>query len=120
MNIRGAIMNTLGKSIAAVFMWIILGLISLSGLLAQPGLGDTAAVVIVIAAMLVGMIGTGMIWSPEIVNRSSSDETPQTEVEKSKRQAGEARLALLLGMMGEDERERCKAARKRGVLNDTS
>lgn len=110
-------MNTLGKTIATVFMWIILGAIGMSGILADPGLGGTESAIIAIGAMLAGIIGTGMIWSPEVFNGSSHDESKQTHTEKAKRQAGDQRMALLLEMMDEDEREAFKETLKRRVLN---
>lgn len=110
-------MNTLAKAIVTVFMWMVLGAIAMSSTLGDPGLGDVAAVIVAIAPLFLGLLGTGFIWAPEVFT-GTKDETETSQMEKAKRVAGDSRMALLLEMMDEDERETFKESLKRRVLND--
>lgn len=72
-----------------------------------------------IMMMVAAMASTIMIWMlPIFGNRSEhTEQTQQQEPGKAKRE-GDDRLALLLSLMDDDEREAFKAALKQRVLAD--
>ena len=124
--------NSLAKAVSTITMWIFLSAVSIVALAADTDTtGQIASqeslVPLVIVPLIIALIGTFVIWGlPEVTkNKDAGKLAAQLDESagKAKRQAGsrqEERLALLLEMMDEDEREAFKASLKRQVLEDAA
>lgn len=113
-------MNTftqISKMAATALIWIICGLIVIFGVVdVNSNYTDT----VIVAPLIAALIGTGIIWMPDII-RASQEGASSSQTGKSKRRpSGESRYDLLMQMMDSDEREAFKAALRQRVLDDAS
>jgi hypothetical protein len=109
------------KVFLTVAMWTIATVITLSGLSGQF-LGNTIAeghrVWYVLAPMITVVLTSLMMWGvPEQAWTEKTLETSQSD-QKAKRQQGD-KLALLLELMDDDERQAFKQLLKQQVLEET-
>ena len=107
------------KTIVTSFMWLILGVISILGIVFSDGPGGYDPTWIVIMPMILAFAGTFSIWVlPGLAGVEQNESVNEQHIEKAKRQAGTSKLDLLLEMMDDDEREAFKQTLKRQVLSD--
>jgi hypothetical protein len=117
-------MDNFWRIILVLAIWVAFGTIAAAAVLAPSR--DSNTTDIVTTAMFMVTISTAIIWlGPEIVSRRrSKSETHfiSGEAEKAKRGAGngsnDPRLALLLDLMDEDERQTLKERLRRQVLDE--
>lgn len=108
--------NDLWKMVATLGVWAILGAIAIVAMAGTQTLHDPEAVVI--GSMVMAIVATGMIWvAPEMVPSKKQDASQSQSFEKAKR-GGNDKLALLLELMDEDERQAFKESLKRRYIND--
>ena len=117
-------MSNTGRIIATVIMWLVLGIISIvaitsvSGPWAYTNGGDL--VPLVLGSLFFGLVGTYMIWvRPEMYKYKYARTQNGESSEKAKRQgSGNQKMALLMELMDDDEREAFKETLKRRVLDE--
>jgi hypothetical protein len=110
------------KMLATLGIWTITGAISFSATIDSPIDGDVLAVVI--APLLIALFATFFIWvAPELVRADRDAKSTHHHIgdsEKAKRRVSgdESRMALLMEMMDDDERQAFKETLKRRLLDD--
>jgi hypothetical protein len=111
--------NSLAKAVSTIMMWIMLSAVSIVALTDNTSAhGDVTALVIV--PLIIALIGTFLLWGlPEIPKNNQMLDRQSDEGEgKAKRQQGD-KLALLMEMMDEDERQAFKAALQQRLLQES-
>jgi hypothetical protein len=120
--------NSLAKAVSTIMMWILLSTISILALVADSEttnhmVSHDGLVPLVIVPIIIALIGTFVIWGlPEIMKDKDTlklggqlDESGG----KAKRKQGD-KLALLMEMMDEDERQAFKTALQQRLLQETT
>jgi hypothetical protein len=117
-------MSNFGRITLMLLIWIALGTIAAEAIGASPTSGIDATAITIIA-MIMATVSTIVILAPEALSaRRSGSQTHFISggTEKAKRGAGDlpddARLALLLELLDEDERQALKERLKRQVLDE--
>jgi hypothetical protein len=110
-------MDTFWKMVTTITAWILLAGISITALIVSGDArfsGDVTAVTLM--PLIIGFLVTLVVW----VGGDSKGQARPADYEKAKRQPGDAntKLALLLELMDDDEREAFKETLKRRVLDD--
>jgi hypothetical protein len=113
-------MNEAAKAIPTIIIWLVAGGIAITALIASRGDIGTAIPIIAIV-MAVGLFSTAAIWTSEGAGKNASQRITETP-EKAKRRGGtpDSRMALLMEMMNEDEREAFKETLKRRILDEAA
>lgn len=115
--------NNLGKALATIVMWMISGVLSMAVIMQANGqFGDGTAIMMAIPLIIV-LLGTFFMWvAPEFAknDRIEAERKHEHEREKNKRYSNEgSRMAVLMEMMDEDERQAFKQALKRKMLGES-
>ena len=115
--------ETLGKTVATIAAWGMLGLI---GMMAVIDNSTLSGMWVALGAMAAALVTTFFIWVlSEAVKKPAAGQSGQQrdiserDVSKAKRQPGD-RLSMLLELMDEDEREAFKETLKQRLLDDMS
>ena len=117
-------MSNTGRIIATVIMWLVLGTISIVAITNNSGVWNNSMgddiLPLVLGSLFFGLVGTYMIWvRPEMYKYKYARTQNGEGSEKAKRQgSGSQKMALLLELMDEDEREAFKETLKRRVLDE--
>jgi len=116
--------NDFAKMVATVAMWIVLGLVSILVVAgAAVGLRDSDILPLTLVPLGMALAGTIAIWTTHPEETSRRDKSATAEASEKAKRSGrlprEDRLALLLEMMDEDERQAFKEVLKQQVLRDT-
>lgn len=117
-------MENLAKSILTMVIWLLVGGIAITALIVSEGASDPEG--ILMPSFLASLMATFIIWGiPELAGRRSERQQSSTRhrfgQSKSKRNAtsSDDRMAMLMSLMSEDEREDFKETLKRRVLADS-
>lgn len=115
--------NNLAKSIATAFIWLIASLVSLAAILSVESSQVSSITGLLGIALFAATASTFFMWvAPELAHndRLKSEAERGAEQEKHKHYSMEStRIAALLEMMDEDEREVFKAQLKRKLLGES-
>lgn len=106
--------NDRAKAIATAVIWLSLAMISLFAVANSYSMGDLAVILLGTLPVLLALLGTIIIWvvAPMVTQ-------PRTgSIEKAKRGSGGDRLAILLEMLDDDEREAFKKMLKQQAMRE--
>ena len=107
------------RGVATIFIWMMVAGISITTIM-QSNYGiQSGEGIVIIMSMIVGAIATGAIWKNS-GNSSQEPQNAQQRLEKAKRGAasGNSKLALLMEMMDDNEREAFKDTLKQRLLDE--
>lgn len=121
--------ENIAKLISTVMIWIMMAGIVITIAIASPNTLDGGDVTGLASAMMgIAMVSTLIIWAvPELIRRQNTtrqDAAKYVEIDKQKRTGAggreDSRMALLMDMMDDDEREAFKQVLKQKILDDMS
>lgn len=105
----------IGKIAATGIIWVISGLIII---FAVTNVNTNYTDTVIVAPLIAALIGTGIIWLPDIIRVSQEGAERESAGKLKRRPSDESRYDLLMQMMDDDEREIFKETLKRRVLED--